>query len=69
MFETLPTIVTFPYIGGIFGFRIKKMRFSVFVSSDRGSDFYVHCIFFFSGFVKEVTPHSRAKTVIPRVYL
>jgi len=53
------------------GFLQFSLWFSVFVNNDGGFRFSVlpNAFYGFSGFTKEVTPRSRAKTVIPRDHL
>ena len=52
------------------GFLQFSLWFSVFVNNDGGfSDSSVNAFYGFSGFAKEVTPCSHAKTVTPRDHL
>jgi len=52
------------------GFLQFSLWFSVFVNNDGGFRIFLPNAFYgFSGFAKEVTPRSRAKTVIPKDHL
>ena len=56
-FGVLYGLRVFPNLA--FGFRFLSTLMAVF------SDFSVQCRYDFSGFTEEVTPYSRANTVIP----